>query len=128
MAVDKEIIKEVGKFIISMSKLVDDDSRHLIAKLMDIYWQMPANHQEYLLRHLLEATPLDSKWKEKVDDETEWPNVFRETVWYYSGRAEVGQPCKKELKTLILKYVTSKWCDEALTKPTEDFDEMLREM
>jgi hypothetical protein len=126
--VDKTVAREVGKYVVSMAKLVDDDSRHLIAKLMDIYWQMPSNHQRCLLKHLLDSTGIDPKWRERADDETEWANVFRETVWYYSGRAEIGQPSKKELKTLILKYVTSKYCEEALESPSEDFSEMLKEI
>lgn len=128
MAVDREIVKEIGKSIVAMSKLIDDDSRHLIAKMLDIYWQMPSNHQEYLLRHLCEQTAIEKKWFDKAEDETEWGNVFREIIWYYSGRAEIGQPSKKELKNLILKYVTSKWCEEALEKPSEKFGEMLEEL
>lgn len=128
MAVDREIIKEIGRFIISMSKLIEDDSRHLISKLMDIYWQMPSNHQQYFLRHIVEVTPLDEKVKNKMDDETEWANIFREAIWYYSGRTEIGQPSKKDLRALILKYVTSKWCEEALESPTTPFKEMLEEL
>jgi hypothetical protein len=126
--IDKEVVREIGKHLVSMSKFIDDDSRHLIAKLMDVYWQMPSNHQKFFLRHLLESTPLDQKWKEKAEDETEWGNVFRETIWSFSGRSEIGQPSKKDLKALILKYATSKHCEEALESPTESFGEMLKEI
>ena len=128
MAIDKEIVREIGKFIVALTKLIDDDSRHLIAKMLDIYWQMPSNHQEYFLRHICEQTPLERKWIDKLEDETEWANIFREIIWYYSGRSEIGQPSKKELKNLILKYVTSNWCEEALEKPSEKFGEMLEEL
>jgi len=127
MAIDREIVKEIGKYVVAMSKFIEDDSRHLIAKLMDVYWKMPSNHQQKFLEHILEVTPLDEKLKNKIEDETEWANIFREAIWYYSGRAEIGQPSKKELRTLIVKYVTSKWCEEALEAPVP-FKEMLEEL
>ena len=130
MKVNKEIVRQIGKSLVAMSKLIDDDARHLIAKLLDVYWQMPPNHQKYLLNHLLDSTPMDSKWSERVEDETEWGNLFREIIWQYSGRAEIGQPSKKELKVILLKYVNSKWCDLALEDDgsTESFQEMLKEI
>jgi hypothetical protein len=130
MKVRKEIVKQIGGSLVAMSKLIDNDSRHLIAKLLDVYFKIPPNHQKNLLNHILDSTAIDPKWSEKVEDETEWGNLFRELLWQYSGRSEVGQPSKKEFKVILLKYVNSKWCDMALEDDgsTESFQEMLKEI
>lgn len=120
--------KEVGPSIISMSQLIENDERHLIAKLIDVYLKMPVNHRYYFLKYLADITPIEDKWKERVEDDTELVNVFREIIWYYSGRAEIGQPNKKELKSHILKYVTHDYCEEALTAhERKGFMEALKE-
>jgi hypothetical protein len=130
MKVNKEVVRQIGKSLVAMSKLIDDDSRHLIARLLDVYWQMPPSHQKNLLHHILDSTPIDRKWAERVEDETEWGNLFRELLWQYSGRSEIGQPSKKQFKVILLKYVNSKWCDLALEDDgdTESFQEMLKEI
>lgn len=125
----KAAAKEVGRFLVSMSQLIDNDERHLIAKIIDLYLKMPSNHKYYFVKYLAELTPIEAKWKERVEDDTEYVNVLREIIWYYSGRAEIGQPCKKELKTHILKYVSHDYCEEALTvKESEGFIEELENL
>ena len=120
--IDKDTIKEIGRHIVVMTRNIDNDERHLVAKLMDTYFQIPYSHKYQMLKHLLQYAKMSETWVKFSEDDTRYMDVFREIIWYFSGRGEVGQPCKKDLRRYLLSYVSSKYCSEALEDTLKDKD------
>ena len=92
--------------VLDWVKLINSEERYYFVKAMDIFYEMPENHQRGLLGFLAHEIDMN-KWLDKLEDSTQYPDVIRSVLFYFSGRKEAGQPCKNDLKLKLGEYLKS---------------------
>lgn len=104
--VDSVSAREMKRSVLKMVRLINAEERYFFVKAMDVFYEMPANHQHGFLSYL--ANEVDMKiWLDKVEDSTQYPDVIRSILFYYSGRGDLGQPSKSDFKSKLAEYLKS---------------------
>jgi hypothetical protein len=120
---DKEYLLELIRI------LKRDDVNYYLPRAMDFFYGLSSVHQKNLLKHVTDANPQD-EWLDGLEDDTLYPDVIRSMLYYYSGRTDLGQPCKADLGQLVGEYVKSASTRELLRDPAKAsaFTEALKSM
>lgn len=118
----------IKRLALEMIKLINDESAsYFMVKIMDIFYKFPLEHQQGLLEYIAEEED-EERWLDKVDDETHYTGVLRSILFYFSGRKDLDQPSKEELKQHIGGYLkSSKYKLAEESKGAESFEESLEE-
>lgn len=118
-------VKEAKQIFLNWIRLIKSNESYYFPKAMELFYKLPANHQRGFLTFM--ATEVDmNKWIDKLDDDTQYPDVVRSMLFYYSGREKSGDPNKEEFKMRIAEYLKSSAFKEAEESTTAiDFKEAL---
>jgi hypothetical protein len=109
-------------------KLISDNERYYLPKAIDLFIEMSGNHQMGLLRHICEKVP-NERWQSKLPDNTQYLDVIRSMLYYYTGSKDLDQPSKEEFKNLIASYIKSPSFEDAeRSKEVESFHDLLEDL
>jgi hypothetical protein len=104
--------KGAKKGIIKLMNLIKNDERYFFPKAMDVFYELPAGHQKSMLSFFADKED-ESKWRDHLNDDTEYPRIIRSILFYYSGREDLGAPSKAEFRKNLLEYTKSPFFEEA---------------
>lgn len=121
-------VKDIAvRFVIPWVRMIDNGDKYYVHRAMKIFFTMPGAHQEGLLRHIVDQVPND-RWQKKLSDNTQYLDLMRSIIYYYTGREDLGQPSKRQLGKLVSSYLkSSKFIEAARSKgeEKESFIDML---
>lgn len=118
--------KDAKRKMMIWIRLVTQQERYYFAKAMDLFYQIPAEYQRALIEFFGERESHD-KWLDKVDDNTQYRDVIRSILFYYSGSEDAGQPNKRQFILNLADFMKSdkfKTAEESSTAElfTEELD------
>lgn len=117
--------KQARRIILDWIRLVTQQERYYFAKAMDLFYEIPGEYQRAMIEHFGEKEGCD-KWLEKVDDNTQYRDVIRSILFYYSGVEDAGQPNKRQFIVNLAEFVKSERFSKAEDAITaESFSEEL---
>ena len=86
--VDSASAKEMRRLSLDWIRLIKNEERYYFIKAMDIFYGMPENHQRGLLGYIAHEEDMN-KWLDKLEDNTQYPDVIRSILFYYTGRKDL---------------------------------------
>jgi hypothetical protein len=98
--------KEAKRKMMHWIRLVTQQERYYFAKAMDLFYQIPSEYQKAMIEFFAERES-NNKWLEKVDDDTQYRDVIRSILFYYSGSEDAGQPNKRQFITSLAELIKS---------------------
>lgn len=127
-AVDLASAKETKRVFLDWIRLINSGESYYFPKAMELFYELPANHQHGFLNFIANEVDI-GKWQDKLDDNTQYPDVIRSILFYYSGREKSGDPNKEEFKMQIAEYLKSSMFKEAEEgESAVDFKEALEDI
>lgn len=110
--------KDIKRSLVTWLGLINNKERYYVAKAMDIFYEMPAAHQDGFLRFVVGEMP-NTRWEKLIEDPSQFLDAMRSILYYYSGRKALGEPTREEFKSLLCNYFNSKLCLEAERRVVE---------
>lgn len=104
--------KQTRRIIVEWIRLVTQQERYYFAKAMDLFYEVPGEYQRAMIEFFAEKESQD-KWLEKVEDNTQYRDVIRSILFYYSGSEDAGQPNKKQFIVGLGEFIKSDKYKEA---------------
>lgn len=104
--VKEKTAQQAKAVLVDWMKLIRSEERYYFPKAMRLFYQMPFAYQKGFVQFFAEKHEMP-KWLDKVDDNTQYPDVIRSILFYYSGRKELEQPFKHQLLPCLLEFTKS---------------------
>lgn len=118
----------VKESFLGMARILRGTDNYYFVKCIDVFDRLPIGHKRNFLTHLAEQTKIE-KWKELSSDDTQYYNLMRSVLFYFSGREEFSEPCKHDLIKSIVKYSQSPSYKEVkVAKEAETFMEGIEDL
>lgn len=122
------MIAEVKSSFIDMARVLRGTENYYFVKCIDIFDRLPIGHKHGFLSFIAEKEKVE-KWKDLIADDTQYYNLMRSVLFYYSGREEFSEPCKHDLIKSIIKYSQSPTYKEVrVAKEAETFMEGIEDL
>lgn len=100
------------KVFVRWVRLINAQDRYYIAKALEIFMELSAGHQRGFLSYIVEQIPRET-WEKALPDPTQYLDVMRSVLYYYSGRETLSEPSKKQFGNLISEYCNSRYFRDA---------------
>jgi len=106
LTADSQSAKNLILGWIRMVKMFDTSLRYYFPKAIDIFLKLSIQHQYGLLKFFTEDIK-SSKLTNKIQDNTQYVDVMRSILFYYTGSKDFGQPNREEFCSLLGRYCRS---------------------
>lgn len=98
---------------IRLIKAVDQGrTKYYMPKAIELFLTLPDVYQYGLLKFVAERLENDI-WLEKIQDNTQYIDVLRSILFYYSGQQKAAQPCRLDFNNCLGEYVRSSYFTSA---------------
>lgn len=137
---EKEEIKEkktanfeAKRIMADMMSLIDrveaGDDRYLLAKMIDLFIEIPSNYQKAFIDYFCEALP-NERWTSCQNDDTLYINALRAITLHFTGLEKAGQPTLTDMKTHLVEFQKSDHYKKAavVIRHKKAFSESLKEL
>lgn len=124
---------EAKRVMSEMMELIDQveagTNRYLIAKMIDLFIELPSNYQKAFMDYFCEALP-NERWTSAQNDDTLYIGALRAITLHFTGLEKAGQPHLKDLKVHLVEFQKSDHYKKAavVIRPKKAFTESLKEI
>lgn len=117
---DKESKRVFSRWI----TLINEEEKYYFAKAIDLFSDLPARHQTAFVKYFAEKTN-NQFWLDNWADSTQYRDVVRSILFYYSGRERAGDPNKKEFAEELRNFMKSDDFKAGVKHEAKEFKEGL---
>lgn len=115
------------QYILDMMLTIESSENYRLPRAIDLFMELSSAHQKNLLNFIVEQNPQPG-WLEMTGDSTQYIDLLKSILYYYTGRDDATQPTKEQLKKLVGSYCKTSAFKEAHGKPaTASFMDVFEE-
>jgi hypothetical protein len=107
--------------------LIDNGEKYYFAKAADLFSDLPARHQSAFIKYFADKVNVKF-WLDNWHDSTQYRDVLRSILFYYSGREKAKDPNKKEFRNELMEFMRSDEFKSGVKHEAKEFKEGLESL